>query len=234
MWKFMKRLILACIIIAICITGYVTLEGYFLYKDAISTTSLNDKIANIKSQDNYIKLKDIPKIYQDAVIAVEDHRFKDHSGFDFIATGRAIVANILDGELSQGGSTITQQLAKNLYFTQEKKFTRKVAELFVAFDLEKNYSKDDILELYINTIYYGKGYYGLVSACDGFFKKNPTELTDYEATYLAGIPNAPSIYSSDRHANLAKQRHKQVLNAMVKYGYLSQTEADNIYKKSVH
>lgn len=202
-----------------------------MYKEAISNTSLESKINEIQSLDNYIELEDIPKIYQDAVIAVEDHRFREHNGFDFIATARAIVANFLDGELSQGGSTITQQLAKNLYFTQEKRFTRKVAELFVAFDLEKNYSKDDILELYINTIYYGKGYYGLVSACDGFFKKSPTELTDYEATYLVGIPNAPSIYSSDRHAELAKKRHKQVLNAMVKYGYLPQSEADKIYEQ---
>lgn len=151
-------------------------------------------------------------------------------GFDFVATCRAIVANLVDGELSQGGSTITQQLAKNLYFTQEKNFTRKVAELFVSFDLERNYSKDEILELYINTIYYGKGYYGIWQASEGFYKKYPSELTDYEATYLAGIPNAPSIYSSDRHASLAKQRQKQVVSAMIKYGYLTTDESAKIHE----
>ncbi len=231
MWKLIKKFLLLILIIAVLITGYITVSGYSMYKSAIETTSLEDKIEQIRAQEDYIVLEDIPKIYKDAVVAVEDHRFLEHGGIDFIATARAVVFNILEGELGQGGSTITQQLAKNLYFTQEKEFTRKVAELFVAFDLEREYSKDNILELYINTIYYGKGYYGLVEACDGFYKKYPSELSDYEATYLAGIPNAPSIYSSERHSELARQRQKQVLNAMVKYGYLSQVDADRIYNE---
>ena len=231
MLKLLKRLILLCVIIALCVTGYIFCSGYLMYKNAISTVSLTDKIAQIRSSDDYVQLKDVPTIYQNAVIAIEDHRFKDHGGIDIISTGRAIVTNISDRELSQGGSTITQQLAKNLYFTQEKRFTRKVAELFVAFDLEKEYSKNDILELYINTIYYGKGYNGLVEACNGFYKKTPNEMTDYEATYLAGIPNAPSIYSSEMHSELARKRHRQVLRAMVKHGYLSQAQADKIYSE---
>lgn len=231
MLKFIKKLILFCIVLALCIAGYVFCSGYFIYKKTISSMSLNDKITYIRSLDDYIELEDIPQIYQNAVIAIEDHRFKKHSGLDIISTGRAIITNISNGELSEGGSTLTQQLAKNLYFTQEKRFTRKVAELFVAFDLEKEYSKDDILELYINTIYYGKGYYGLVEASNGFYKKAPNEMTDYEATYLAGIPNAPSIYSSEKHSELAQKRHKQVLKAMVKHGYLSQAEADKIYSE---
>lgn len=231
MLKFIRKLLFICFIIVICIICYITFEGYSMYNNAISKLSLEENILQIKKQENYVTLDNIPKIYQNAVIAIEDHRYYEHNGIDFIATGRAFIANISDGELSQGGSTITQQLAKNLYFTQEKKFARKVAELFVAFDLENNYSKDDILELYINTIYYGKGYYGLSSACKGFFKKSPNELTNYEATYIAGIPNAPSIYSSERHSELAKKRHLQVLNAMVKYGYLSQIEANKIYNE---
>ena len=229
MWKLIRNLLLLIILLIIIFVGYVTFSGYYLYKDAISNISLEDKIEQIQSQEDYIKINDIPEIYKNAVIAVEDHRFKDHSGIDIIATIRAILANLVQGELDQGGSTITQQLAKNLYFSQEKTFVRKVAELFVARDLEKNYSKDTILELYINTIYYGKGYYGLVQACDGFYKKYPTELTDYEATYLAGMPNAPSIYSDEKYVEFAKKRHKIVLNAMVKYGYLTQEQADEIY-----
>lgn len=231
MLKVIKRFILLILVIAILITAYIAFEGYSMYEKSIATTSLTDKIKQIKSEENYTKLNDIPEIYQNAVIAIEDHRFKEHNGFDFVATCRAIVANVIDGEFSQGGSTITQQLAKNLYFTQEKRFTRKIAELFVAFDLEKNYSKDEILELYINTIYYGKGYYGIANACEGFYKKKPSEITNYEATYLAGIPNAPSIYSSERHSELAKKRQKQVLNAMVKYEYLTQDEANKIYNE---
>lgn len=232
MLKLIKRFILIALFLAFLLVGYITLSGYNMYKSAISLSNLKDKIDLIQSQEDYVVLEDIPDIYKYAVIAVEDHRFKEHSGIDFVSTTRAIVSNITEGELGQGGSTITQQLAKNLYFTQEKKFTRKVAELFVAFDLEKNYSKDEILELYINTIYYGKGYYGLTEACYGFYKKVPSEMTDYEATFLAGIPNAPSIYSSEKNIDLAKQRQKQVLNAMVKRGYLTQEEADEIYSSA--
>ncbi len=229
MWKVIRRLILLIILLIIISVGYITFSGYYLYKNAISTIDLKTKIEQIQLQEDYITIDKIPEIYKNAVIAVEDHRFKDHSGIDIIATIRAILANIIQGELEQGGSTITQQLAKNLYFTQEKTFIRKVAELFVAKDLEENYSKDTILELYINTIYYGKGFYGLTQACNGFYKKSPTELTEYEATYLAGMPNAPSIYSNEKYVEFAKKRHRIVLNAMVKYGYLTQEEADKIY-----
>lgn len=231
MWKIFRNIIILIIVTILCYVGYIVYEGYSMYQNAISDISIEDKINSLRALDNYTRIDDISKMHRDALIAIEDHRFYYHPGFDFIATVRAIVANIEDKEFSQGGSTITQQLAKNLYFSQEKKMTRKVAELFVVADLEKNYSKDDILELYMNSIYYGKGYYGIYDACDGFFKKLPSELTDYEATFLAGIPNAPSIYSSNEYSEQARIRHKLVLNAMVKYEYISQEEADRIYNE---
>ena len=160
--------------------------------------------------------------YQNAVIAVEDHRFEKHGGIDIIGTCRAIVTNITSFSLVEGGSTITQQLARNLYFTQEQSFTRKIAELLVAFDLEKNYSKDQILELYINTIYFGEGYYGIKEACEGYFDKEPMDMTFDEMTLLAGIPNAPSVYSLNANPDLAKQRQQHVINAMKEYGYIEQ------------
>ena len=141
---------------------------------------------------------------------------------------RSTIANIMSGSVKQGASTITQQLAKNMYFTGEERFTRKVAELFVAFDLEKQYSKEYILELYVNTIYFGDGYYGVKQASIGYFDKLPYEMTDYESTLLAGIPNAPSVYSLTTNPELARQRQAQVLYCLVKYGYISQTEADKI------
>ena len=232
MLKLLKRLLLSAIIAAILLVGCITIYGYNLYKTAVSPSSIKYKVALIQAQEDYIKLADIPDIYKNAVIAVEDHRFKEHGGIDLIATVRAVISNISEGELGQGGSTITQQLAKNLYFTQEKKFTRKVAELFVAFDLERDFSKNEILELYINTIYYGQNYYGLVEACEGFYQKSPSDMTDYEATFLAGIPNAPSIYSSEKNFELARKRQKQVLDAMVKHGYLSQEKAVEIYSSA--
>ena len=130
--------------------------------------------------------------------------------------------------LESGGSTITQQLAKEMCFTQDKDLARKVAEIMVAFDLEKVYSKDEILELYINKIYYGDGYYGLKEASLGYYKKMPSELTLSELTTLAGIPNAPSIYSLTNSPRLAKERQKQVLYAMVEYGYMSQETMNEI------
>lgn len=115
----------------------------------------------------------------------------------------------------EGGSTISQQLMKNEYFTQEKKLERKFAEIFAAWELEREYSKKEIFELYVNTIYFGSGYYGIHDAAEGYFGKEPSELTEYEAIMLAGLPNAPSAYSPDTNPELARQRMKQVLEKMV-------------------
>lgn len=129
----------------------------------------------------------------DAVVAVEDHRFEQHWGIDLIAIGRAAWNNLISWSLREGGSTITQQLAKNMYFTQEKSFIRKIAEMFMAFRLENTYTKDKILELYVNSIYFGDGYYCVRDASRGYFGKEPIDMTGYESTLLAGIPNAPSV-----------------------------------------
>ena len=170
----------------------------------------------------------MPETYKNATIAIEDHRFYSHGAIDVFTTARSFIENIRNKELSNGGSTITQQVARNMYFTQEKSFVRKVAELFVAVELEKNYSKDEILEMYINIIYFGDGYTGLKQASYGYYRKSPSKLSLDEQTMLAGIPNAPSIYSPNVNPELAKKRQQKVLDAMVKYGYISKAEANNI------
>jgi membrane peptidoglycan carboxypeptidase len=119
-----------------------------------------------------------------------------------------------------------------LYFTQEQRFSRKIAELFVAFDLEKNYSKEEILELYCNMIYYGDGYYGIREASLGYFNKEPKDLTLAEASLLAGLPNAPSLYSPTKNLELAHKRQSAVLTQMLKYEYITEeqkTEIENNY-----
>ena len=126
--------------------------------------------------------------------------------------------------MKEGGSTITQQLARNLYFTQEKKLTRKAAEMFMALKIEREYTKDEILELYINTIYFGDGYYGIREASLGYYGKEPRELNFYECTMLAGLPNAPSAYALSSHPELAEQRRQTVIGQMEKYGYLDGQE----------
>lgn len=121
---------------------------------------------------------------------------------------------------------------KNEYFTQEKKLERKFAEIFAAWEVEKQYDKEDIFELYVNTIYFGSGYYGIYEAAEGYFGKEPSELTEYEAVMLAGLPNAPSAYSPDTSPELAKQRMSQVLDRMVECEVLTQSKADRLFGQS--
>jgi membrane peptidoglycan carboxypeptidase len=144
-----------------------------------------------------------------------------------ISTISAVFVDIKEKELVTGGSSITQQLAKNMYFSQDKKFSRKFAEIFVVSYLEEHLSKDEILELYLNTIYYGNGYYGIGNASIGYFDKLPSELSKSEATILAGLPKAPSVYSLSQNENLALNRQQQVIDAMVRYGYIKKEDVNS-------
>lgn len=225
--KFLIILILILISLGLLIIG----NGYNMYKEAIQEMPIQEKVEEIRQKENYTKLSELPQIYINAVISVEDHRFYEHNGIDVIAIGRAIINDIKAMSFVEGGSTITQQIAKNEYFTQEKKITRKVAEVFVAFELEKQYTKNEILELYINTIYFGNGYYNIKDAAKGYFGKSITDLSDSECIMLAGIPNAPSVYAPTQNPELTKQRQKQVAEKMVKYGYLTENEKNKVLSK---
>lgn len=228
--KLIKRLILF-ILLAILIVGIVIgLQGYKMYDTALKETPLSTKIEKIRSDENYVTIDKLPKDYINAVVSVEDRRFYKHSAIDLISIGRAIVTNIKEGELVEGGSTITQQLAKNIYFTQKQVITRKVAEIFMASSLEKNYSKDEILELYVNTSYFGDGYYGIREASLGYFDKEPAQMTLDECTLIAGIPNAPSVYAPTKNPDLARKRQKHVLYTMVENKYMDQATADSLIK----
>ena len=230
--KVLKRIILIIIIIAILggigVVGVAVKDGYDMYRQAIEETSIEDKINEIKQKENYSKFDELPKTYINAVLAVEDHRFYKHGGVDIIAIGRAVIKDIQAMSFVEGGSTITQQLTKNIYFTQEKKITRKIAEVFMAKEIEKKYEKDEILEFYLNTSYFGDGYYTVKEASRGYFGKEPKEMTDYESIMLAGIPNAPSVYAPTKNPELAKQRQRQVANAMISYGYITEEEVNKI------
>ena len=214
--KFLIRSFALAMLTMLVVGGVLGGFGYKMYRDALAEQPLEEKVA------------EIPEIYLDAVVAVEDHRFEQHFGIDLIAIGRATRNNLTSWSLREGGSTITQQLAKNLYFTQEKSFVRKIAEMFMAFRLENTYTKDEILELYVNSIYFGDGYYCIYDASQGYFGKAPIDMTDYECTLLAGIPNAPSVYSLTANPELAEQRQEYVVQRMVQYGYISEDEAQSI------
>lgn len=229
MKKFFKRLILSILLIIVLIGGIFTYQGYNLYKNAINETSIEDKIEEIKNEaEDYVEFDELPQNYINAVVAVEDRRFFEHNGIDLISISRAVLKDIQTLSLAEGGSTITQQLAKNTYFTQRKEFTRKIAEIFMAFEYEETCSKEEIFELYVNTIYFGDGYYCISDATRGYFDKEVKDMDLYECTLLAGIPNAPSIYSPTKNPELARQRQAQVLNKMVKYNYLTQEDANKL------
>ena len=218
MKKLIFKLLFWIFVILLIIFSIILGLAYLKYKNAIDEISVTQKVQEIRENENYIKLEDISTDYKNAVVSIEDHRFYTHKGIDILSIIRSTYVNFKNKSLDYGASTITQQVGRLMYFSQEKSFIRKISEIFVAFELEKNYSKDEILELYLNLMYFGNGYYGINDASQGFFDKSPKDLSFDEATYLAGLPNAPSIYSKDD--KLAEERRLQVVNAMKKYGYI--------------
>lgn len=230
MKKFIKKVFLTILIIIVLLLAIYVKIGHNMYKEAISKKSIETMVSEIKSKENYTTIDKLPQDYLNAVVAVEDRRFYLHRGIDIISIGRAVVTDIVSLELKEGGSTITQQLAKNTYFTQSKNLTRKMAEIFIATDYEKKYSKPEILELYLNYSYFGGGNYCVGDATKYYFNKTPDQMDLYECTLLAGIPNAPSVYDPKKNPDLAWQRQKQVLKKMIRSGYLTQEQADEILK----
>lgn len=213
------------LVILIAAGAWFGVRGYQMYKNAVEEIPFSEKVESIRSMEEFTEYEELPDIYIDAVVAVEDKRFWKHSGVDCLSICRALWNDFRTLSLAEGGSTITQQLMKNQYFTQDKKLERKFAEAFAALELEKEYNKKEIFELYVNTIYFGSGYYGIYDAAQGYFGKEPLELSAYEAVMLAGLPNAPSVYSLKENPDLAQQRMRQVLERMEKCNMISESEA---------
>lgn len=212
---------------------YLCVKGCGMYWRAVQEESLTERVEAVRNMQDYVEYSELPEFFIDATLAVEDRRFKWHVGVDPIAICRALWTDIRAGSFVEGGSTITQQLAKNLLFTQEKKVERKIAEIIAALELEFRYTKQEIFALYVNTAYFGSGHYGIRQASRGYFGKEPSELTDYEAAMLAGVLNAPSAYSPDSHGDLARQRARQVLNKMVKYEIITRERANAIWQEEI-
>lgn len=227
--KFLRRIFLVVFIIIAIILAYLFFIGQSLYNEKIRQIGIDEKIKKIRNDENFTSLSEVPEFYKNAVVSVEDHRFYKHGAVDFIALIRATVSNISQKKFKEGGSSITQQTAKNLYFMEEDNVVaRKSAEIIMSYELEKRYSKDEILEIYINTIYFGNGYYGIKEACEGYLQKEPKDMNISEATMLAGVPNAPSLYNPKENLNLTQSRQKKVIGTMVENNYITQKEANNI------
>lgn len=199
--------------------------GYVNYVKAINKTSLETKINNIRNEKTYVPYDEINEKLFEATVSIEDHRFFKHNGVDYRSMARALVDNIFAKGIVGGGSTITQQLAKNMYFTYQPSYIRKVSEIFVAYDLEKKLSKKEILELYVNVINYGDNHIGIKEASEGYFKKAPKDLTLQEVTLLAGLPQSPANYQLSNHKAEAYARQKQVLKAMLRDEKISKEQS---------
>lgn len=192
--------IINLIILSIFILGLTKVmpilsSGYKMYQNSVNENSVESVVDKIKEKEGYFTLDTIPKDYIEELLQSEDKRFYYHFGLDPIATTRAMFNNIKAGFYVQGGSTITQQLAKNMYFSFEKKLDRKVAEVFVAFELERNYSKDEILELYLNVIYFGEGCYGVKEAANHYYGVEPQNLNEEQIGELVFTIKSPNNYN---------------------------------------
>ncbi|MDP4551752.1 PBP1A family penicillin-binding protein [Alkalihalobacillus macyae] len=180
-----------------------------------------------------VSIDDIPDHVKEAFIATEDSRFYDHHGLDIKAIGRALYRDILAGAKVEGGSTITQQLAKNVFLSNDKSWLRKTKEAVIAINLERNYSKNKILEMYLNQIYFGHGAYGIQSASKLYFNKSVSELGAEEGAMLAGLPKAPTNFSPINHPEESKERRDLVLSLMEKHDYLTAEETVRLQGKTL-
>lgn len=239
-WKITTK-ILICIILLFVSFNLIG----FLY--ALITPKIDIKSANAFSvydnkeklvfqgngNDSWVPLKDMNKYIINATISTEDKNFYKHLGFDYPRIAKAILVNITSHNITQGASSITQQYAKNLFLDFEKSWTRKWKEMWLTYKLEAHYSKDEILEGYLNTINYGHGMYGIKNAAKYYFNKEVKNLTLSEASILAGIPNSPSNYSPIDNYTLSKKRQKIVLERMYNNGYISEKEKNTANKEKL-
>lgn len=231
--KHWKRIVIAILLLCVVALGSIVTIGYIRYETLISEQPLDDVILSIQNDPDYVPLEEVDDQFIKALLAVEDPTFYQHNGVVFSNIMEALFTNLKEKELVMGGSTITQQLSKNLYLDQKKTFQRKVAELFFVHDLENKLSKDEILELYINIIYFGDGYYGIKDACEGYFQTSPSNMTIAQATLLAGLPQAPAVYQLSDGMRLAKERQRIVLEAMQDLNLITETQSLDIYNQPV-
>ena len=182
------------------------------------------KVLKILGDRSYMTLDLISPYFQKAIIAVEDSTFYEHHGLDPVAILRAFYKNTVKGKTAQGGSTITQQLAKNLFFSFEKSYERKLKELLMAFQIESTFSKAEILEAYANQVYFGKGAYGINRASQVYFGKNPSELNLFQSAVLAAIPKSPNKVNPINNKEASIHRASYVLQRMVEEGYIDETQ----------
>ena len=244
-----KIILLAKMVGALCLIFLVLILGVYIkyrlelkdiqslvedYKPSVATTiyDKNNKVVDILAAEDreVVKLSEVSPYLKDAFISIEDKQFYSHHGLHFKGIFRAIVTNLLNRKASQGGSSITQQLAKNAFLTSERKISRKIKEAILTYQMERTYTKDEILEKYLNEIYFGSGSYGVKSAAYQFFRKDVKDLNIAEAALLAGIPNRPTKYDPTKNLENALERQQIILKEMYNDGKITEEEYEKAKK----
>ena len=208
------------------------------FKKAQTSIAYDDKnnvMSVLKGERDvyYLSYDEIPVEARQAIVSIEDKKFYEHHGVDYKAIVRAAWAAFRNRRVTQGGSTITQQLAKNIFLTPDRKWERKVEEIYIAMDLEKKYGKKKILEFYLNNVYFGNGYYGIQAAAQGYFGKDVVNLTTSQTAFLCGIPNAPTRYNPRTHLDNALKRRDRVLRNMREDGIISQSDLEKALAEKI-
>ena len=241
----MKKIIkISKLIILFIFTIFIIISSFYIYAIITPKTNINTNDSIIyydKNENNifeynnnyYVELENINKNVINSIVSIEDKNFYNHKGFDFLRIAKAMLINLKSKEIKQGASTISQQYIKNLYLTFDKTWQRKIEEAFLTIELESHYSKDEILEGYLNTIDFGAGNYGIRNASKYYFDKEPSELTLEEATLIVGIPRNPSYYNPITNYEAAKERQKEILISMYKNNYIKKEDINKIYNKEV-
>ncbi|MFB7303738.1 PBP1A family penicillin-binding protein [Heyndrickxia sporothermodurans] len=247
--KFWKKAHMNQIIIlggSVTLLAFLAFFGYFaatanvesLKKGLAQSTVIYDKDGDVASKISAnrtegVSIKKMPQHLKDAIVAIEDHRFYQHGGFDVKGITSALFKNLTAGGITAGGSTITQQLTKNALLSDERTYRRKIEELFLAIEIEKKYTKDDILEMYLNQVYFGHGAWGVQKAAQRYFGKDVEDINLSEAAALAGIVNAPSALDPYYHMDRTIKRRNVVLGAMKQYGYITKKQFDDAKKEQL-
>lgn len=224
--KLLVKIILSLCLLLSVLCGVLLKKGYDLYQSKITNYPIALALSDIKESDNYVSYDGLPLDYINAVISVEDHRYFYRNGIDIIAVVKALWDNVTSQKIVRGGSTISQQLIKNIYFDMSQTMARKTAEIFFVNDIESKYSKEELFAYYVSIIYFGDNYYGIKQASLGYLNKDYTQLTTCEAALLAGLPQAPSVYQLSNNDEKTYQRYLQVLAAMLKYEHIDQSQYD--------
>ena len=198
MKKFLFKIIFLLIIVVTGFCGYYGYLGYQMYQDKIQEMPLEQRVEQLKNKEDYVTLDQISPIYQKAVLESEDRRFYKHGPVDYYGLARATFTNLTTFSFKEGGSTITQQLSKNLCLSFEKDLSRKFAEVFIARDLEKMYSKDEILEMYLNITYLGEGNYGIQAASQYYYHIDAIDLNKQQSDILVKTLKRPSVYNPSK------------------------------------